>query len=411
MTHHKSIVIVSLIALMSQWSCTGNNLKQNTHITQLYTHSKYVDSLNYALDKIAKKEILPGFAIAVFSADSIYFMKGYGYSDLDHKKLYTKNTIQSIASISKTLIGVTLMNAVENNLIQLDEEINNILPYQVTNPRQENVPITIRQLATHTSSISDDGNYDKAYIFSEQLQLNQFPEAWAEHIKNYNSNKDMSMAEFLTKTFTEWQTEENFKFEKPGSNYDYSNIGAALLAHCIEIRTGKDYRELTEDLILKPLNMNNSGWQISALDKKNQIAYYNELYNLMPNYEVITYPDGGLYTTVSDLTKYMQDIMQGQKGQGKILEKNSYSTMVENQTPDLDNAVGIIWDLDIDCCIGHGGNDFGTATLAYYDPKSEIGKILFTNITTETEALSDEFYGIFNTMFQYDSMILTDLAQ
>ena len=388
------------------WSCSNDPQKDTPINRETTTTTIYQDSLNKILEREFNLGHLPGFVSSVFTKDSIYFMKGYGFSTISNKKPYTQNTIQGVASISKTLIGVALMKAVEDKMLTLDDEINAILPFQVTNPNYPKIPITLRQLATHTSSILDDGNYDKAYIFSEKLDANKFSPAWEKYIKIYNKNKSMPMEDFLNKVFTEWKTEKNFSSEKPGTSYEYSNIGAALLAYCIELKTGKNYKNLTEDLILKPLKMNNSGWNYQDLNQENHITYYNEDYNPVPNYQIITYPDGGLFTTASDLTIYMQEIIKGHQGEGKLLKPLSYTKMMENQIPRLEPANGIIWDLSFPCCIGHGGNDFGIASLAYFNPKTGIGKILLTNISTEKEEQGDQFYEIFNSMFKLDSMII-----
>jgi CubicO group peptidase (beta-lactamase class C family) len=57
------------------------------------------------------------------------------------------------------------MKAIELGKISLEDDINEILPFKVINPYHNNIPITIRQLVNHTSSINDGGNYNKVYIF------------------------------------------------------------------------------------------------------------------------------------------------------------------------------------------------------------------------------------------------------
>jgi len=368
--------------------------------------NKYQDSLNLLFESEYQKGHLPGFCLSIFSADSIYFMKGYGYADTESKKPFNENTVQNIASISKTLISIALMKAIEDGHMKLDDPINSILPFKVTNPVHQDVDITLRHLATHTSSISDDGNYKRAYIFSEPLKKEEFQDAWAEHIAIYNTNEDMNMEQYLTKVFEEsstWNITSNYLSHKPGSAFDYSNIGAALLAYCIELKTGIDYKQYTKDLILKPLKMNRSGWSLDNIKDDNHVVYYNESYNPVPPYKVITYPDGGLYSTVSELTMYLQEMMKGYQGKGTILNAGSSKEMMTNQIPDLDSPTGVIWDMDNTCCIGHGGNDFGVSTMMYFNPDTGIGKVLFSNISIEMEEQGDQFYTIFNDMFKYDS--------
>jgi len=398
--------ITLVIALLL--SCR-TKVKENSVVEKKHQISvDYTDSLELIFEKEYAKGHLPGFALSIFTADSIHFMKGYGYADLAEKRPFDENTIQGIASISKTLIAIALMKAVEEGKMTLNDEINTILPYKVTNPNFPNIPITLRHLATHTSSISDDEHYDKAYVFSEDLKEEEFSEAWSKYIKLYNDNTSMTMESYFYKMFAsdgDWVSNNNFYPHQPGSTYEYSNIGAALLAYCIQLKIGKNYKEYTKDLILEPLGMNSSGWEYNNEEKERHIIYYNESKNPVPPYEVITYPDGGLFSSVADMTTYMQDMMKGHAGNGQLLTPSSYQTMMANQIPALDTPTGIIWDMDNTCCIGHGGNDFGIATMAFFNPDTGIGKVLFSNISLEKEELGDQFYSIFNSMFRYDNVL------
>ncbi|MFT6961710.1 MAG: CubicO group peptidase (beta-lactamase class C family) [Flammeovirgaceae bacterium] len=280
--------------------------------------------------------------------------------------------------------------------------------FKVINPYHKNIPITIRQLATHTSSINDEGNYNKAYIFEEELDKKEFPEAWGKYIDMYNKNTPMEMKDFLEKVFKEggdWETKKNFIEAKPGTKYEYSNIGASLLAYCTQLSVGKNYMDFTKELILEPLKMENSGWSLKEVDSKNHISYYNEIYNIVLPYYCVTYPDGNLYSSVHDLTKFMQEMMKGYEGNSSMLTAESFQEMMKNQIPELDVPTGIIWDMDNTCSIGHGGNDFGIATMMFFDPDTGIGKILFTNVSTEKEEQEQQFYSIFVNIFKYDSGI------
>ncbi len=409
MIYNNLTLVLGIVLIGMVISCNINkkNNKYSSTVNATITIN-YKDSLEHHFKKEYVKGHLPGFVLSIFTADSVHFMKGYGYANINEKKPINENTVQGVASISKTLIAIGLMKLVEKNKLNLNEEINNILPFKVINPHHKNSPITLKHLATHTSSINDEKYYDKSYVFSKKLDKSKFPEAWEKYIEVYNANELMSMEEYLKKVFEkggEWATANNFLPNKPGTKYEYSNIGASLLAYCIAIKTGKDFKTYTKELILDPLKMNRSGWSYETIDQKNHITYYNESYNPVPHYKLITYPDGGLYATVSDLTKYLQEMMKGYQGTGSLLQSASYKEMMTNQIPTLDTPTGIIWDMENPCCIGHAGNDFGIATMMFFDPKTGIGKILFTNISIEKEEQSDQFYSIFGKMFKYDSQI------
>lgn len=389
---------MKLILLLVVFGLTG-------HLPMLFAQGHDLENklrqLDEKLESYNTSEALPGFVVALFSTDSIYFAKGYGYADLEKKQKYDINTVQGIASVSKTLIGLSLMKAVEMKMVRLDDDINSYLPYKVRNPYYVNDPITLRHLASHTSGITDDPNGGKGNIFSKPLSADNWREIWHPIIESYNKNEDMPMDVFLEKIFSEkgeWYTKSSFLPSKPGSQYEYSNFASALLAHIIEIASKTDYKTFTEEHILKPLNLERTGWD-RQLDTINHIAYYNDNEKAVPTYEIITYPDGGLYSCTSDLIKFMQAMILGYYGDSELLSYESFREMMGNQTTGIATRTGLMWDLDQECCIGHGGNDFGIGAMVYFDKRDGLGRILLTNIDVQQEHQEDAFYSIFNELF------------
>jgi CubicO group peptidase (beta-lactamase class C family) len=390
----KKLILHAIIALFI-FNCNSNpKAKIDSHNLTVLEKG---DSLNNVLVDYQKKQDLPGFVVSIFNKDSILFAKGYGVADLKTKKPYTEKTVQGIASISKTFIATALMKVVEEGLVELDDNINKYLPYKITNINHPDTPITIRHLATHTSSFSDPSG-GKGNIFSEKLKKENWRPIWHPIIKNYNTNIDMPMNVFLEDVFS---NKENFMSERPGTYYEYSNYGSALLAHIIEIVAKIDFKTFTKKEIFEPLGMTSTRWEYIQADTINHITYYNDNYKPVPKYRIITYPDGGLYTNVTDLTKYMQEIMKGYYQEGSLLKTESFKEMLSSQSKLISTNTGIFWDLDQSCCIGHGGNDFGIATMMYFDIRDGIGRIVFTNIDVQQENQEEAFYGVFNETFIY----------
>ncbi|MFK7908169.1 MAG: serine hydrolase [Chitinophagales bacterium] len=392
----------SLLLLIALFSCKSEEKTNN--LPKVQTSHPLIDSLNTDLQNVHKQNILPGFAVSIFTKDSIIYQKGFGYADLESQKPYTPESVQIIASITKTLIGVSLMKAVEAGQLALDDAINDHLPFKVINPHFPNVPITARHLATHTSSIDDTKKSDKGYRFDTPLLKEKFPEAHHSLLKHYNQTADISMADFLKLklSFSEkWYEKEVFTTKEPGTHYEYSNLGATLLAYIIELKTGQSFSDYTNTHIIKPLKMNSSTWNLDKIDSQKQVTYYNEILNSIPNYHIISYPDGGLYSSVTDLTKYLQEMIKGYDGESKLLQKKSFREIMRKQYEGEELTDGLCWDLSFPNLIGHSGNDFGTATLMYFSPKTGIGRILFTNISIEKEEQENAFYGIFNILFAY----------
>ena len=123
-----------------------------------------------------------GYSYAIIKDYKVVSMEAVGFSDIKLKRKYKTSTIQSIASISKSIMGVALMKAVDDNLVDLDEDINKYLPFKIVNPNSESDNyITLRNLATHTSGILDSNKYWEN-VYSEgksaSMPLKEFIEAY-----------------------------------------------------------------------------------------------------------------------------------------------------------------------------------------------------------------------------------------
>ncbi len=393
------------ILLLSVGCLNKNDAKKTVASSPLSeARQQRLDSLDIFLSQKSNEDILPGFAVSIFSKDSVYFSKGYGFANMEKGLRYNPQTTQMIASVSKTLISVALMKAVEEGKLSLKDPINKYLPYSVHHPNFKEIPITLQHLATHTSGITDEPHGGKGNIFSKKLVKENWREVWHPIITSYNTNIPKAMDAFLFDIFSEkgaWYSPATFLNAQPGSYYEYSNYGTALLAHIIEIVTKTDYRDYTRQHILRPLKMDRSGWSKAEVDTLNHIAYYNDRYHPVPDYRIITYPDGGFYSSIEDMTLFLQEMMKGYDGEGTILKSSSYQEMFTSHFPNLETQSGLIWDLDQDCCIGHGGNDFGIATMMYFYKDQGIGRILFSNLDVQQEQQDDAFYGIHNELYSF----------
>ena len=130
-----------------------------------YSVESSSDSLDSALTMIIEENPIVGFGAAIVSPDSVFLQKGYGSSHLESDHRYTAQSIQPIASISKTFIGVSIMILVDQGKLSLDEPINDILPYDIYNPHFPEELITVRHLVTHTSTITDDFEDEDDSVF------------------------------------------------------------------------------------------------------------------------------------------------------------------------------------------------------------------------------------------------------
>jgi CubicO group peptidase (beta-lactamase class C family) len=318
-----------------------------------------------------------GLGAAIVVDGKLLWAKGYGAADREASKPFTADTVMNIGSISKTFTGVALMRAVEEGKLSLDDDVSLHLPFSVRNPRFPDDPITLRQLATHTSGIVDrDEVYETAY--------------------HPGGDSPVALGDFLRDVFTpagRHASPDNFLDAKPGSSREYSNIGAALAGYVVERVTGLTLQELAKRQIFGPLKMRHTAWSLREVDP----AQHARLYEIeggvtreIPLYGLVTYPDGGVRTSVADLARFFLALLNRGEFEGaRILRRESVAEMLRFQyTPDHhpDNVVlaeknsGIFWSTKMDVTlIGHGGSDPGIKTEMLADLDGKVGMILFTN--------------------------------
>ncbi len=383
------------------------------------------DSLTEKLVEIHKQGEINGFGVAIVDANGTLYETGIGYADIEKEEKYTAKTIQNIGSVSKTLIGIALMKAHEMGKLNLDDPISDYLPFEVMNPTHPQDTITIRHLATHTSSIIDSDYYDnKAYVLKDKQQ--QVDTTLSDVNEQFNApDTKIPMLDFLGKLLDkngEWYLPEGFSQNKPGTIYEYSNIGATLAAAVVEIAVGMTYDKFTEEHILKPLQMETSGWSFETIDMHKHSKLYAAPDTELPFYSLITYPDGGLITNVSELGTYLTELIKANSGKGTLVSTESYAELFREQLPaesfpdrdeenDYDDEynTGIFMGYTPRGYIGHTGGDPGIATFMFFDPDTNLGRVLMINTSIRNRKGVEEFYAVWNTLGEFQEKLSTAL--
>ena len=341
--------------------------------------------LSTKLQKIQDIGFLPGFAVAVVNADGVLYQQGFGYSDIQSKKPFTAHSLQNIGSISKTLTGVCIMRLIEDGKLSLNTPINKYLPSPIYNPYHSKVPITIEHLATHTSSIIDPEDYERTYVLSKKITLteDEIPKDLREYISVYNTNKSMPVIDFIENMvhpLGKWYSKKNFSKKRPGSEYNYSNMGAAIAGYIIEQVSGKTYEEFTKELILNPLRMNHTAWSHDDIDSSEFVSLYLSNNSQFPKYSLISYADGGMISNVHDMAIYFSKLISGYAGSAiGLLSSESIRNMMNLKSITEDRTSGVFWQKIGKKHIGHTGGDPGIMTFMTFDPETGYGYVIFTN--------------------------------
>ena len=403
----KSIIIITLIC-----SCQNFSPQYKSDLDKNFISIKNSDSLSAEINQIYGQDHINGFAIGIVNKEGVLYKNGFGYADRKIEKRYTEHTIQNIASISKTFLGIALLKAQEMSKLKLDDPVNKYLPFEVINPSHPDKLITIRHLATHTSSIMDTEFYGgKAYVLKEEADTSK--KSIQLYVELNPPFTHTSLLTYLKKVLPangEWYKKDGFLKNKPGEIFEYSNVGATLAALVLEIATGKPYDEFTEEYILKPLEMNSTGWSFSDIDFSKHSKLYQNKNTEIPFYSLITYPDGGLLISVDDLCKYLIELIKGFDGGGTLLNEKSYKEFFTKQlSPNHFNSnskenEGIFLSFTSEGLIGHSGGDPGVNTHMFFNPKTLVGKILLVNSEINSQGRK-QYDSILSKMESYESKL------
>lgn len=409
-------IVLSLLGVLLLISCKQNQNSEHANVDL----EPVKDSLTLEIKNL-NKNYFNGIGVAIVDSTGVLYEDGIGFADVKSKKPYTVNTIQPIASVSKTFIGISLLIAQEKGLLNLDDPINKYLPFEIQNPNFPNESITIRQLATHTSSIVDTENYmDRSYVLKDkkdslQTKIKNIPQSFNP------SEAKIPLSEFLKNYLSKegkWYNKNAFSKNKPGQLFEYTNVGASLAAYIIEIASKQSYSDFTTQYILKPLEMKNSGWNYADVNFDNVSTLYSDTKSIIPYYSLITYPDGGFITSIADLGKYLSELIKGYSGNGTLLSQKSYKVLFKKQlkaenfeernttNPYNDEYnTGIFIGFSAMDNIGHTGGDPGVSSLMFFNAKDKIGRILLVNTDIQNQEGVNAYYGIFNKLGAYSTKL------
>jgi len=383
----------------------------------------YKDTLDQKIGKKIEASRIKGVGVAIFTKEGIAYENGFGYADEANKKPYTMHTTQNIGSISKTFIGVALAKAVEDGHLTWDTPINDILPFKINNPRHPNVPITVGQLASHTSSIRDSKYYDeKCYYYTTDRRLAKevLPKGYRKQFEAMKGNKAITMAKLLKEYLVEdgeMYLKKNFYNYAPGKYYNYSNVGSAVAAYVLEVATGVSFKEYTERYIFAPIGMDNSGWAMEDIDAAKHSKLYFDNGIEIPSYALLTYPDGGCLTSVHQLALYFSELAKGREGKSNIMEQESFQMLMTPHVSDAqikkkkerkdEDRYGYFMEINGPERIGHNGGDPGVVTFAYFNPVTEVGLIMFYNsdMLSKKAPIEDLLY-VWGTLSKYSKPLV-----
>lgn len=235
------------------------------------------DSLVRRLDRWVAEHRMVGIAIGVRVGDSTRAL-AVGSQDSPAAHPITDSTIFEIGSITKGFTGILLADMVLRGEVALDDPVARYLP-DWTIPTWSDQPITLLDLATHTSGLP-------------RMPGNMHP-----------ANGQDPYADYTLEEFRQFLA--HFRLPRsPGLGYDYSNFGMALLGIALARRANTTYQALIQDRILTPLGMRNTWFEVPERERGRLARGHDTELEPTGAWHLGQFaPAGGLRSTVPDLLR------------------------------------------------------------------------------------------------------------
>ena len=345
------------------------------------------------MQELVDQGVLSGTVTLVQRHGTVASLEAIGWADIEAKKPMRPDTIFQVMSMTKPFVGTAIMMLADEGRLSVSDTVEKHLPefrgqMVVVKKNDDGTvlmkkaarPITIFDLMTHASGMS--------YL----------PPAG---IGELNTTMDRTLADAVL-----LYSQTPLEFE-PGSKWQYSNLGIAILGRIIEVRSGMAFEKFLESRIFQPLGMKDSHIflpaekhaRLAAIYKKGPDGKLVKAGNETLGGNALSFrkgakysaPEWGLYTTAQDLAVFYQMLLSGGK---KLISKSAIDTMTRKQTGDLraghmpNTAFGLTWEVIEDPrgelaylsagTFGHGGA-FGTH--GWVDRKKDMVGVFLIQMT------------------------------
>lgn len=348
------------------------------------------DAIQAAVDAAAQKYGAQGLQVAVIEKGVVTDTYAYGWATKDTDPMTADHKLR-IASISKVAVGITAQLLREDGIIDLDGDISQYWGVTVKNPKYPNMPITIRSMLTHTSSILNAGDSTSRAYGSVKAKLQG----------------------------------SGFSGGVPGDigYWAYNNYAFAVLGMTLELAADRMVDDILGEKLYAPMDMD-AAFGSGDIQNTHLLAtlYRNggevaRSVDAQKNMHSKTTPGesgsffaGGLTVSAADLGKLIALLAGDGMYEGvqllspeSVAEMETYidSTMVPGGSyqalpmrywPDLYGREGIFF---------HTGSAYGVFNAATYDPVTGDGVVV---LTTGASGAKDD-YGIYKVCAEINQYI------
>ena len=359
-TPTKDYSLLYFVLLLTFVIFTGKAVGQNGTILN---HDAEIKA-NQLIQQTIEEKVFTGVTAGISIQSNRVWLRAEGHSNKAANEAMKVQTIVRTASIAKSMTAVAIMQLVEQGLIDLEAPIQTYIPDY---PKKKGGTILVKHLLYQTAGIP---NY--ASVKEVQTQKNYATLAAAVEVFK---NRDLQHA--------------------PGSAFAYATYNYVILGLVIEQVSGLPYETYMTKNIWEKAGMQHTGVEKYQSEYANKSSLYhrnkkgkiklaskeNNLSNRIPG--------GGFYSTVEDLLRFGEAILNNELISAKSLEMMLTKSNVEKPG----NPYGMGWfmyggEANPSGCFGHSGEQTGvSAQLMIIPSRATVAVVLANTSGSWHEAL------------------------
>ena len=332
------------------------------------------------VDAFVAKEPVPGVAYGVIVGGELVHTRGVGTAVVGRDTPPTADTVFRIASMTKSFTAATVLLLRDEGHLRLDDAAADHVPeLQGQRPSHPGAPaITLRHLLSMSAGFPGDDPWGDR---QQDLDLERF-------------------TEFLERG-------QSFAW-MPGTEFEYSNLGYAILGRVITNVAGQEYRDVVRSRLLEPMGMGSTVYDASEVPAERLAIGYVRRDDAFVEEPFAGYGAfasmGGLFSTVHDLARWVDGFARAFSSSAEADDHPlSRASRLEMQQVHRSIAPELTWtsiaepptavvtgygfgtfvrsDLEIGTVVGHSGGYPGFGSHMRWHPASGIGVVVLGNRT------------------------------
>lgn len=353
-----------LIVIMTFLSCEINEKSDDKIQFNEHDYSEAYQLIEYWLEAQKDYEKLPGITAIITDKNETRWAGSYGLSD-GVNPMNIESTF-SICSISKLFTSVALMQLVEDGKLNLDDRIQDVLPwFDIQNDFINSPDLTVKSIMSHSSGLPRESNHP-------YWSWPDFPFPTKESVVDELKNQKM--------------------LYPPSKYYQYSNLGLSLLGFIVEEVSGLSFDDYVNKNILQPLNLSNTKTYMSIEDYGNILSLGYSSLNRNVERDKVNFFNADGIAAAAGFTSNVLDLAKFARWQLNLLSSSEKNILLPETLKDMhkvhwdDDLSSVtrglgfgVYNLDGGTWVGHGGSCPGYRSQLYISPELGIAYSVMIN--------------------------------